>query len=132
MLSPYQLERRARECFGEPKPVVKKPSKDIPKRSEKMKDELKEYNKIKKEMLAESDRCELRSPVCTGKAQGLQHLKRRGINLLNRKFLKRACNACQLWSEQNPLESIEKGMSLSVHKIVIAEFDKQVNATIVQ
>lgn len=88
----------------------------IDKKSDKLTKQEREYKKIVKEMLATDDRCELKTPVCTGKAEGLHHMKRRGINLLNRKYLKRACNACNSWCEKNPKQALELGMSVLVHK----------------
>lgn len=133
MESQYLLQRRER-MLGIKPPEEKKAVKPIPKKSAKMKNDLKEYNKIKKEMLAEDDRCELRSPVCTGTAQGLQHTKRRGINLLNKKYLLRACNACNGWCEDNPVEAVELGMAKSVHKldVAIAEYDPEINSIIIK
>jgi hypothetical protein len=43
-------------------------------------------------------------------------MKRRGVNLLNRKYLKRSCNACNGYVEKHPLYAIENGLSVSVHK----------------
>lgn len=96
------------------KPVIKKP---IAKKSEKMKSQEKEYRKIVREMLAEDDSCELRTPECTGQAQGLHHKKKRGSNYLNKKYLARACNACNGWCESHPLEAVEMGLLISNHKI---------------
>lgn len=116
--SPYLISRRKRECFGQKPELQKEQPKPIAKKSAKEKVNHREYKKIVKEMLAEDPNCEIKVPdVCTQLAEGLHHMKRRGSNLLNRKYLKRACNACNVWCENNPVESIELGMSLSVHKI---------------
>lgn len=88
----------------------------IEKKSDKQEKLDREYKKIVKEMLAVDDRCELGTPVCTKIATGLHHMKRRGVNLLNRKYLKRACNACNGWVEKNPKQALELGMSVLVHK----------------
>ena len=83
----------------------------IAKKSDKAAKEDRKYKKLVKEMLAQDDRCELKiEGVCTGKAEGLHHLKRRGKNLTNKEFLKRACNACNQHVEQHPLEAIEAGL----------------------
>ena len=116
MESQYLILRRQR-MLGIAPSAEKKPLKSIPKKSTKMKVDLKEYNKIKKEMLAEDDRCELNTPVCLGQATGLHHVKRRGINMLNRKYLKRACDPCNGYLEQFPLYAIEKELSISKHSI---------------
>lgn len=111
-MSEYMLARRAK-MFSTVQPEIKKVRTVIAKKSAKRKTEDKEYKKIVKEMMAESDRCELSTPVCIIKAQGLHHMKKRGKNLLNKEFLKRACNPCNLFLEENPLYAIEKGLSLS-------------------
>lgn len=67
-------------------------------------------------MLAESPWCELRTPECTKAADGLHHMKGRGIHLLNRKFLKRACNACNGYVERHPQYAMDHGLSVSRHK----------------
>lgn len=98
-------------------PVEKKQPKPIAQKSEKRKVEDKEYKKMVKEMLDEDDRCEMKTPVCTGKAQGLHHTQKRSPNnLLNRKKCKRSCNACNLWVELNPLDAIDLKLSVSKFK----------------
>lgn len=100
------------------KPAKKAVRRPIKKKSVKRVDQEKEYRKILKEMSAESDDCELRVPgVCTGTMQGLHHQKKRGSNYLNRKYLKRACNACNGWCESHPLEAVEMGLSISKLKV---------------
>lgn len=64
-------------------------------------------------MLAASPYCEINSPNCTRAAQGLQHMKGRGVNLLNRKFLKRACNACNTYCEEHPQWALDHGHAVS-------------------
>lgn len=95
---------------------AKKEKEPLNKKSEKQAKQDRAYNKIVKEMLAADDRCEMKTPECTGKAQGLHHMKRRGINLLTRKYLKRSCNPCNGYVEKHPLFAIETGLSISVHK----------------
>lgn len=87
----------------------------ISKKSEKQEKLDREYKKIVKEMLGVDDRCELKTPVCIGRATGLHHMKRRGVNLLNRKYLKRSCDPCNGWVEKNPIKAIELGLSKKVH-----------------
>lgn len=119
-LSPYLLERQQRECFGTAKPEEKAKPKQIAKKSEKSKGTHKEYIKLVKEMMAESNLCEIKEQGCQVKASGLHHkAKRSPKNLLDRNNLLRACNNCQLWIENNPLESLEKGYSVSKHKLKI-------------
>jgi len=90
--------------------------KQIAPRSEKLKEFQKEYVKIVKELLKENNVCELRTPDCTGIAQGLHHMKGRGANLLNRKYLKRSCNRCNLYVELHPQYALDHGLSISKHK----------------
>ena len=92
--------------------------KPIPKKSEKRKVDEKEYKKIVKELLSESDLCELNvDGVCIRKAQGLHHMKKRtGKNYLDRKFLKRACNPCNLFCETHPKEAMQLGLVISKFK----------------
>jgi hypothetical protein len=100
------------------KPVKKSARKPVKKKSAKRVNDEKEYKKILAEMMAENDNCELKVPgVCTGKMQGGHHMKKRQGNYLKRKYILRACNACNGWAELHPLEAVEMGISLSVHKI---------------
>lgn len=87
--------------------------KPINAKSEKLKAQHAEYVKIVKEMLAADPYCELRTPACTQKAQGLHHMKGRGKYLLVRKYLKRACNACNGYVENHPQYALEHGLSVS-------------------
>jgi len=88
--------------------------------SPKRKEDKKEYIKIVKQMMAESDLCEIKEDGCTGKASGLHHMKKRSPDTyLDKRFLKRACDNCNYWAELNPLEAIKKGHSISKHKIEV-------------
>jgi hypothetical protein len=96
---------------------VKEAPKPIAKKSVKRKVEDKEYKKIVKEMLAENPNCEIKEEACTVKAQGLHHQKKRTPKtLLDRRYLIRACDPCNLWVELHPLEAIKKGYSISKFK----------------
>jgi len=88
----------------------------INKKSEKLAKQEREYKKIVKQMLDENNLCEMLTPICTKIAEGLHHMKRRGINLLNRKYLKRSCNACNGYVEKHPRWAIENKLLVSVHK----------------
>lgn len=78
----------------------------------------KEYSKILAELRAESDLCDLRVPgVCTRKMQGGHHLKKRDGSLYtDKRYIKRACNACNGWVEQNPEKAIAMGIAISKFK----------------
>jgi hypothetical protein len=95
------------KCATQP---VKKP-KRIARRSKKNQAEHRKYVKKVKQLAAENDDCEMRTPVCTGKMQGMQHKKRRGKNLMN--HLLRSCNACNLWVELHPKEAMAMGLVIS-------------------
>lgn len=98
------------------KDVAKAP-KQISQKSDKRKDEEKIYKRLVKDMLSENSNCEMMvQGVCTGKAQGLHHVqKRTPKNYLEKSNLKRSCNACNLWVELHPQESIKLGLSKSKH-----------------
>lgn len=103
-------------------PAEKKVAKPIPQKSEKRKVEQKEYVKIVKEMLKANPSCEIKETGCLKKATGLHHKQKRSPkNFLQKSNLMRACDNCQLWVENNPLESIEKGYSISKYKLKINE-----------
>lgn len=110
MRTTYMIERHLKKLGDKPA----KPVKPIATQSNKRKEEQKEYKKIVKEILSADDRCKLKVPgTCTGKAQGLHHLRKRVGFLLDKRFLKPACNACNQWVELHPKEAIEKGLALS-------------------
>lgn len=98
-----------------PGPDQKKKFPRIARRAKKHAASDREYVKLVREMLAENPYCELVTPECTGIAQGLHHMKGRGVHLLTRKFLKRACNACNGYVERHPAYALEKGLSVSRH-----------------
>ena len=61
--------------MGNPKSIkVKLP---LPKVSAKRKVINKEYKKIKDSIISADKACKIKSPVCTGLAQGLNHLQKR-------------------------------------------------------
>jgi len=84
------LRHRRSLMTGQKVKEEKPKAKPIAKKSDKRKIEDKEYKKIVKELLNESTECELKTPSCTKVAQGLHHQKRRGKNLLNKKYLLRS------------------------------------------
>lgn len=90
---------------------VKKP---IAKKSAKKKKEDKEVKKIVDELKKISNRCQLRSPVCTGFIQGADHTQKISPkNATNKKNIKGSCNACNLYKEQHPEWSKKNGHSVS-------------------
>lgn len=77
-----------------------------------------EYLKIVVEMMAESNECEIKEEGCSFFASGLHHKKKRSpATITDRRFLIRACDNCNEWCERNPKQAIEKGYSISKHKV---------------
>lgn len=97
---------------------VKTLAQPIPKKSEKRKEEDKILSKMFKARMAISDRCELKIPgVCTGKAQGFDHIqKTTPLNRLDPLNLKLSCHACNGQKEINTAQANELGLSLSKFK----------------
>lgn len=82
--------------------------------SKKMQVAKKVYREVVKEMLSKNDRCEIKSPDCTGKAQGLNHKQKRSMkNLTQKDNLERACNACNLYVETHPAWAKKHGHHVS-------------------
>lgn len=95
-------------------PKVDKKKQPIASKSDKRKVEEKAYHKIVAEMLAEDPNCEIKETGCTIQATGLHHQKKRTPKTyLDKRYLIRACDSCNLWVEIHPKEAIEKGYSLS-------------------
>lgn len=155
----YFLQRQATKAFGRPAPAAEKKSYIIPKQSEKKKQQVKdegvqprhvpakksakrkidhkEYVKIVKEMLKENIWCEIGEVGCQLEATGLHHKQKRlPSNFLDRDNLMRACNNCNTWVENNPLEAIEKGYSISKHikpsGVAITLIDGELNTIVVE
>lgn len=111
-LSIFQIELRERK-LGIRDPEEKK-KYTIPKVSAKRKKENKALAAIVKELMDKCPDCQIKSPVCTGKAQGSDHTQKRSPgNLLNRKNIKLACNACNLYKEEHPEWAKKNGHSIS-------------------
>lgn len=101
--------------FAGPKP--EKAKTKIAPRSEKRKQDQKEYVKIVKDMLAENPNCEVKMEGCSKIATGLHHKQKRGPkNFLNRENLIRACNNCQLFIELNSKKALASGLTVSRFK----------------
>ena len=95
-------------------PKAEKVKLPIAKVSVKRKQINKEYDKIKAEILTTDDQCKIRSPVCTGKAQGLNHKQKRSPgNLTKRNNLIGCCNACNSFLESNDAWARKNGHTVS-------------------
>lgn len=95
------------------------PKKPIARQSEKMKDDMKEYLKLREAFLAkpENKMCQIKSPVCTKKATDVNHKRRRGSNLSVVEHWQACCKKCNSYIEQNDAWAREHGHLESVHKI---------------
>lgn len=105
--------KRREKMMGISQPIEKMKIKSIKKKSEKTKLTDKEYKKIVSQYFAQSNKCEIHSPVCSKIMEGLHHLKKRGEFLMDKRFLKRSCNACNSFLEANTDWGIENGFILS-------------------
>lgn len=112
------LQKRRELKLGIRQPDEKKPAKPIEKRSEKMIAEMKLYKPQVKAFLArpENQDCQIKSPVCTGKATCVNHKKRRGGNLRNEKYFQPACGPCNGFIESNTQWALDNGHLIPVHK----------------
>lgn len=104
-------------CIGHSKMMgsvtIKEKSK-IPVQSDKRKEEQKEYRKIVAEMLRANPDCEIKQPGCQVKATGLHHQRKRTpATFLDKRYLIRSCDSCNLWAELNPVKALKKGISIS-------------------
>jgi hypothetical protein len=101
-----------------PQPAETKPAgkrqKPIPKKSKKRIRQDAEYKRVSAELGARTKPCQIKSPVCTGRAQGLDHKKGRvGMNLLDKTNLVPACNACNTYCSDNPAWAADNGHAVS-------------------
>lgn len=90
---------------------VEKPKYVIPKRSEKLKGEMKEYKKEVVEFLArpENKYCRIKAEGCQKLAVTVNHKRRRGKNLRNQKDWEPSCYPCNSWCESNDFEARQNG-----------------------
>ena len=106
-----------RRAVGSVVPEVIKKVYNIPPRSKKRIAEQKEYVAIVKDKLSKNNKCELNSPVCTGIADGLDHIQKRSpSNFLAIDNLKNCCSPCNLYKELNPKWANDNGFSISRFK----------------
>lgn len=96
---------------------AKTPWKQLPKRSEKMKGIMAAIKPLYKSFLKEKPYCEIRSPVCTSAATCVHHTAGRGMNhLMDTNTWEAACDACNLYVEENDKWAKENGHKYSRHK----------------
>lgn len=82
--------------------------------SEKRTEANKGYKELSRDFLAKNSICQIQSPECTGKAQGIHHRAGRlGKLLLLVKFWMAACNRCNNYCELHDGWAREKGFKVS-------------------
>lgn len=80
----------------------------------------KDYSKESKEFILKHPFCEINIPgVCNRVAEGIHHVKGKSTIklLMDKKFWKRSCNACNLWIEENSKKAKELGHKKSKHDV---------------
>ncbi len=118
------MKRMAKQCkhptCGEVcrrQPAPKKEPVAIKKVANSRKEAEKQYRQKAKKFRQEHPLCEIKSSVCTRKTQGVHHVKGRlGDLLLDEKYWKGACNACNSYVESHPVWAIENGHKISKFK----------------
>lgn len=93
--------------FKEPK-QIEKLSKD------RKKIQKEKYIPLVKEVLAKNPKCKVKSPVCSGIAQGLHHIAGRiGDKLTDKKNVVPCCNRCNSYLEKNDAYARANGWKIS-------------------
>jgi hypothetical protein len=107
------LEYRRALKLGQLQPE-KKPRKKIPKVSKKRAVINQEYAKISRPIWVGKP-CAARTPVCTGRAQGIHHPegKETTEKLLDPDNMMACCNPCNSWIEANDAKAREMGLKRS-------------------
>lgn len=126
-MTPFMQQLQAKKAFGKAAPEVQKPVKRIPKVAEKRKATNREYAK-KSGPVWKGKLCQIRSPVCTGKAEGFNHAggKETMEKLLDVTNGQAACNACNGYIEQHPAWAKERGFKIKRNtKVIRDENDKK-------
>ena len=109
MATPYSKEQSTRHAAKEVKEKAK--PKRIPKKSKKLVDAEKIYNKERKEYLQAYPYCER---GCGLGSSCIHHKKGRiGALLTDPEYFMAVCIDCHKWIEEHPLESKAKGYSVS-------------------
>ena len=100
----HSAERRKAERDSKKVKVVKQ----VKKVSNKRKDELKEYVKLRKSFLLHNTDCELKLEGCTVKASEIHHAAgRTGKNFLDTNTWRAACSSCH-FKNHNELSAEER------------------------
>lgn len=94
--------------------IVVKPKKVIPKRSDSMKEKMKEYKPLMIAYLAKNKVCKLKMDGCTKVATCVHHTKGRiGEQLMKVEDWRPSCTNCNLQVEIKDLEARSKGLKKS-------------------
>jgi hypothetical protein len=114
--------KASKYCIGHGRMLLKVPvetKSTIPKRSDKMIEEMKQYKPLVANFLSkpENSICLIQSPVCTKKATCVNHKKRRGKNLMNEKYFEPSCGPCNNYIESHTQWALDNDHLISVHKI---------------
>jgi len=100
--------------YGTDKPSKEEKPKEIAKESKKRAKENRIDRKQNKKIIAERPMCEMRLPGCTGRADGIQHIRGRiGKNLTDVNNKIPACNNCNRRAEEKPNEARAKNVAKS-------------------
>lgn len=108
-------------CGSKCRRLVKQKPRRRPIRhySKKRQKENRTYSKESKDFLNDRPLCEIRSPVCTGKSQGVNHKAGRiGKNLMDITKWEASCNPRNVYCEDHPIWAIENGHKESRLKTV--------------
>lgn len=110
------LRKRREISLGIREPQPKKAREPIPKRSEKMKEVVKDLKRLYARFLKTRPFCRIKSPVCTKIATIVHHMKgRTPAMIMDEEFWCEACPMCNLYVEEHPQWAMEKGFKISRH-----------------
>lgn len=101
----YQKQRK--------KTPLPKPTKPIPKESQRRKKERPIYNRLAKEHKKENPFCQARLDGCTSIATESHHMKGRGKYYLDKSKLLSLCHNCHQKITEDSALAISKGFSIS-------------------
>jgi len=115
-------------------PAEKKAPYKIPNKSANAKKTDRKLKKIVDDLKLINPACQLKTPVCTGYAQGSDHIvKRSPKNVTDKNNIVLACNACNSWKEANSKKAKEMGISKSKFTpISVTVIDHELKAIILE
>lgn len=99
------------KCFSKPKKeIISKPKKPINQISNKRKEALKRYRRLRDKYFIDHPICEFKG--CNSQNITLHHMKGRiGCFLTDKRYFKSLCLTHHRFVEDNPLEAIKMGLS---------------------